>query len=261
MSESGLSVGFPELQSECGYYLGYGRTHASWTAAQLAEVLGIVNSGVRRVYYPPAINAQTVGYEWSFLRPTTTLSITVEGGCDYDLPDDFGRLVGVFHYAAAEYRNPISIISVSRLLDLRASSDTTGSPTYAAIRYKASTGSAGQKQEVLFFPTPDASKTLSYEYEAYNGALSDSYPYPLGGMQLAELYIESCLAIAETRINDEIGQHAQQFQALLVDAIARDRKRGAQMYGHMGNVEEETEFFRRGYTGSVYPITYGGETI
>ena len=261
MAESSLSVGLPELKSEVGWFLGMGRgVDVAWSASQLVEILGIVQSGVRRVYYPPAVNANIVGYEWSFLRPTTTLSV-VDADWDYDLPDDFGRLIGVLHFAAAKYLNPVSIISVSRLLDLRASSDFSGAPVYAATRYKSSTGSGGQRQELLLYPTPDAAWTMSYEYEAYNGALSDSYPYPLGGMQLAELYLESCLALAESRVNDTIGIHMQQYQALLVDAIARDRKRGAQMYGPMGSVENETEFFRRGYTGTVYPITYGGESI
>jgi hypothetical protein len=210
------------------------------------------------VYYPPAVNAQILGYEWSWLRPTSTLAISVAGGYDYDLPDNFGRLVGCLYYPAEEYRSAISIISVGKLLNLRANSDETGAPVYAAVRYKTSTGTTGQRQEILFFPTPDESWTLNYEYEAYSGALSETYPYPLGGMQLAELYIESCLAVAETRVNDEIGQHAAQFNALLVDAIARDRKRGAQNYGPMGHVESQTKEFHRGWTGGTYPITYKG---
>jgi hypothetical protein len=233
----------------------------AWTAGQITEIDNIVQSGVRRVYYPPAISAQILGYEWSWLRPTSTLAISVAGGYDYDLPDNFGRLIGALYYPAEEYRAAISVISVGKLLNLRAQSDETGAPVYAATRYKTSVGTTGQRQEILFFPTPDASWTLNYEYEAYSGTLTLTYPYPLGGMQLAELYIESCLAVAETRVNDEIGQHAQQFNALLVDAIARDRKRGAQNYGAMGNVEDRTSEFHRGWTGGVYPITYKGETI
>lgn len=326
MAESSLSLGFPDLLSEVGFYLGYGRTVANFTASQLSEVTAIVQSGVRRVYYPPAVNANIVGYEWSWLRPNefidifaayatgtigivsgvvtltngvwpswastgalmsggqsygnvasrdsntqitlADLTVNVSAGATYslgkfayDLPDNFGRLVGGFHYEPVTYRRPISIISAGRIEDYLARINTTGTPHEAAVRYKSSDGTTGQRQEVLFFPIPSADWRLQYEYEAYSGALSDTFPYPLGGMQLAELYTESCLAIAETRINDEIGQHQQQFQALIVDCISRDRKRGAQMYGHFGNHDNDYESDHRGWYLPPFPITYNGQTL
>ena len=74
---------------------------------------------------------------------------------------------------------------------MRAINTYSAHPIYAATRYKPSDGSAGQRQEILFFPQPDQAFVLSYEYEAYNGALSDANPYPLGGMQMAELYFDA----------------------------------------------------------------------
>jgi len=261
MAESSLSVGVADLRAEVGFFLGYGRTADNWSAAQLAEINSVVQSGVRRVYYPPAIDASTLGYEWSWLRPTTTLDIESDTA-DYDLPDDFGRLVGCFHYPAEEYRTSIVHVPISRILADRAASSLTGAPVKCATRFKSSDGSAGQRQEVLFFPEPDSDWTLSYEYEAYNGALTDDYPYPLGGMQLAELYTESCLAVAEQRLDDEAGgNHMRAYELLLLDAVARDRKRGPKSYGQMGHVEQGSAEFRRGWTGGTYPITYGGEDI
>ena len=261
MAESGLSIGFTELIGETGKFLGYGyKAYASYSAAKQVELSGIVQSGVRRVYYPPAINKDTLGYEWSWLRPTTTLSIE-SGTADYDLPDDFGRLVGAFHYPEDKYLDSIAEVSVGKLLSMRSYASNTGSPKYVAVRFKTEDRTTGSRQEALFYPESDDDWTLLYEYEAYSGALSTSYPYPLGGMKFAELYIESCLAVAESRINDEIGNHAQQFQTLLIDAIARDRKHGAQFYGQMGHKESNAVEFRRGWTGSTYPITYNGIEI
>ena len=262
--ESGLSVGYADLCAEVGRFLGYGSTSANWSASQLAEIDGYVQSGVRRVYYPPAIQGlpqDMLGYEWSFLRPTTTLDIE-DGEGDYDLPDDLGRIVGCFYYAADEHRNAIHQVSIGKLMALRASSDQSGYPYCFASRFKTEDRTTGSRQEALFYPEPDVDKTLSYEYEAYSGALSDDYPYPIGGMKLAELYIESCLAVAEIRANEEAGIHTATYQALIVDAIQRDRKRGAQYYGQMGDSSDNsTVEFRRGYTGTVYPITYNGEVI
>lgn len=264
MAESGLSVGWADLQAEVGRFLGYGSASASWSAGQLAEISGYVQSGVRRVYYPPAIQGlpqDMLGYEWSFLRPTTTLAIT-SGTADYDLPDDLGRVVGAFYYPSDEFKTSIQQVSVGKLLALRAASNETGYPTCFASRFKTEDRTTGSRMEVLFYPEPDDDWTLNYEYEAYSGTLSDTYPYPLGGMKMSELYIESCLSVAESRVNEESGIHTANFQALLVDAIQRDRKRGAQHYGQMGDSSDEgTAEFRRGYTGGSYQIIYKGVPI
>jgi hypothetical protein len=327
MSESSLSIGLPDLLSAVGFFLGFGSNSLNWTASQLSELTAIVQSGVRRVYYPPALNAQVAGYEWSWLHPNSYIDIvapyatgtvtivngvvTLVGGTfptwvndqtrmsitgvsyqvdtrdsnsqvtlvdtsvnavagtiyqvaqfAYDLPDNFGRLLGGFHYPPEAYRRPISIISAGRIEDLQSQTNLTGTPHEAAVRYKSSDGTTGQRQEVMFYPTSSAPWTLSYEYEAYSGSLTDTFPYPLGGMQLAELYIESCLAVAETRVNDEIGQHAAQFQSLLMDAIARDRKRGAQMYGQLGHREHDrVDGDHPGWFIPPFPITYNGQIL
>jgi len=264
MSESGLSIGAADLRAEIGYFLGYSRTASNWSTGQLAEINAIMQSGIRRVYYPPAITQEISGYEWSWLRPTTTLEIE-SGISDYDLPDDFGRLVGCLYYPENEYRQPISIVSVGKILALRSYATKTGAPIYGAVRFKASDRTTGQRQEILLYPEPDQDWTdddaLKYEYEAYSGPLTDDYPYPLGGMKLAELYIESCLAVAESRMDENLGVHTPQYQALLVDAIARDRKNGPQIYGSMGDREVEGVEFRRGLTGQTYPILYKGELL
>ena len=265
MAESTLSIGFVDLKQEVGFFLGYGRTEASWSTSQAAEVDAVVQSGVRRVYYPLVtgdanIDNVIIGYEWSFLRPTTTL-VTAADDSDYDLPDNYGAPYGDFHYAANLYTPPVTMVSLGAILDSRSHNDTTGKPAFYAVRYKACDGSAGQRVEVLFYPKPDAVYTLSYEYDAYSGKLTDEKPYPLGGMKLAELYIESCLAVAEQRLNDEAGLHTQAYQLLLLDAIVRDKKKEQKNYGHMGHVEEASGVFRRGETGANYPITYKGETL
>ena len=265
MAESTLSIGLPELREEVAYFLGYGRNSANWSEGRQAEIDTIIQSGVRRVYYPqPVIDQRNpatmemLGYEWSWLRPTTTLEIEA-AAADYDLPDDFGRLVGAFCYAEDKHLSPVRKTSVGRLLEMRAAASESGAPRYVAIRYKVEDRSSGQRQEALFYPTPDNDWTLHYEYEAYSGALSEDYPYPLGGMKLAELYIESCLAVAESRLTDEIGQHGAQYQLLLADAISRDKKNDAQNYGQMGHIDSATIQFRRGLTGGSYPVTYKDE--
>ena len=331
MAESSLSVSWIELQQEVGWFLDAGRTIGSFLPAQLTAVTNCVQSGVRKVYYPPAIDKTTVGYEWSWLRPTTTIefyasystgtitvvsgvvtltvagtfpswaadgvisagggnytvntrdgdnqvtlddtSVNIDAGTayglsqeDYTLPDNFGRIMGQIHWPTDEYRTPLEQVAVGKMLAMRGHSQRTGPPRRFAIRYKPSDGSGGQRQELMIYPRSDISKTMNYQFEAYSGKLTDANPYPLGGMQLAELYTESCLAVAELRMNDEQGLHTQEFQRLLIDAVARDRKRSARVYGNFGHVEERGigvmgRNFRRGYTGTTYPISYGGADL
>lgn len=332
MAESSLSIGFVELKEAVGFFLGIGRggtLFADWAARTpdpTSVVEDIVQSGVRRVYYPPSD-----GYEWSWLRPSATMylgasgtdgtvsgtsfdsatftdwvaqgittddEVTISGSdasdgtyeissvtvgaitlaespgddtgltfrvgrspANYDMPDDFNRLVGNLHYAADENRAGITIVPLSIILEKRARFDQSGYADFAAFRFKSSDGTSGSRQEILFYPEPDAYKVLSYEYEAYTGKLTTGAPYPLGGMHLAELYIESCLAVAESRQNDEAAVHTEQYKALLEDAIARDKKKGGRNYGQMGGGEMELREWRRGYTGTTYPIEYKGVLI
>ena len=260
MTESTLSISWIELQQEVGHFLGYGSTIADWSTSQAAEIDRIIQSGVRSVYYPTPENEGDKGYEWSFLKPTTTLAV-VSGTSDYDLPDDFAGLSGRIHYPSAEFRQAAVRVPLSELLRLRSTDDSANPPIYFAIRPKTSDQTDGQRWELLFWPEPSDSWTMVYSYEAYSGSLTDTRLYPLGGMKLSELYIESCLAIAEQRSNDEASFHSQRYMILLSDAIARDRKRGGRILGHMGNKEEPPEEWHRGYTGGTYPITYDGNPI
>jgi len=334
MAESGLSLGWSDFKKEVGWFMGYGRDPTAWSEDQTSEIESIVQSGVRRVYYPVSQTPGIAGYEWSWLRPTSiiylgasgsdgtitgdqfdsatytnwvtqgittddTVTISAVGSGDtpldeytissvaigaitlgsspgdgssltflvgrspanYSLPDDFGRLIGELHFKPDDQYAAVKVCSVADMLEMRAIEDRTGAPAFAAVRPKAWDRTTGQRWEILFWPRPDTSYTLYCEYEAYSGALSDSYPYPLGGMELAELYIESCLAVAEQRFNDEVGLHTQAYQAFLTDAVTRDRKRSARYYGRMGQPKTHRERRARGDTGGTYPITYSGELI
>jgi hypothetical protein len=258
MAESSLSLGWTEFKQEVGRYLNW--KTSGWSAAKETEIERIVNTGYRWVLYPPAYIKEAAGYNWSFLRPTTTLSIT-SGIADYTLPDAFGTMIGRFHYAAdVHLASPVEV-SIAEILDMRSHENESGDPQFFAIRYKSSDGSTGQRSEVLFYPKPDTNRTLSYSYEAYQSALSATIAYPLGGMHMSELYKAAMLAVAEFEKEDEYGIQHERFKAMLIDAILRDQKRGAKNWGHMGDpLDYEEETFRRGkllYNGA-YSLTYKG---
>jgi hypothetical protein len=255
VAESALSIPYAELLVEVAAFLGYGVDSGVWTDAQLAEIDRYVQAGVRRFYYPPAMEGVEEGYQWSFLSPVATIATAVDDQAQ-DLPDLLGRVLGDFHFEQSEHRHSIVQVSEERYQKLVSRSDDTGYPQVARVAHKAQTAGDGQRLEVSWWPVPDAIYTLTYKYEAYAGKLSASNKYPLGGMRHAELLIASCLAIAEQRANDERGMHTEDFARMMKSAIKQDRRLGARHYGHMGNQEKREVIPRHGDTGSSYDITY-----
>ena len=260
MSESGLSISFTDLRLEVAAFLGYGPTASAWATAQLAEIDRYIQSGLRRFYYPPASEGVEAGYSWSFLKPVGTITTTASDQAQ-DLPAKVGRVVGGFFYDEDYHRRSIVQVSEEAYQASISRSETTGSPRICRVRTRGGPALTGQRYEVAWWPIPDAAYVFTYRYEAYDGPLADDNPYPLGGMRHSELMLESCLAVAEQRANDERGLHTNEFERLLRAAIQHDRRLGAQHYGRMGHHEEEEVVPRHGDTGGTYPITYKGSSV
>lgn len=221
MAESSLSIGYPELRREIGRFLGIGRDPAGWTADQVTDVEDILKAGLRQFYFPQEAGDS---HRWSFLYPVTTLT-TVSGTQTYNLPDDYGAIQGRMTFPANSgicYR-PIQIVSEEMIREYAQRDTNNTRPRCAAIRPKPFDGTSGQRWQILFWPVPDAAYTLSYRYQANPAQLSTDAPYPLGGMKHAETIIESCLSVAESRMNDELGIHSANYQRLLLASIQQDR--------------------------------------
>ncbi|MFO7936001.1 MAG: hypothetical protein R6V06_00085 [Kiritimatiellia bacterium] len=253
MSESTLSTTYTDLMNAVRVFLGY----ASDDSVNDKEVNLYVQSGMRQFYYPDAVEGVDPGFEWSFLKPTTTLD-TVADTAAYVLPDTLGRVIGCFHFEPNIHIRPISVVSEAMVLSKQQGSLIAGVPVIACIRHTDSTGASGQRQEAVFWPTPGAAYTLTYRFEAYANKLSEDNPYPLGGMKHSELLLESCLAIAEQRANDEAGVHTEKFHRMLITATKRDLKNGAVYYGNMGQPDSDGEYLRQHSSGV---ITYKGMTL
>ena len=117
---------------------------------------------------------------------------------------------------------------------MRNRSSQTGRPRFAAVESVNEFGERGQRKSLILFPTPDREYSLAFKGDADTGKIdAEQHTMPLGGAMFAELIMESCLAVAEQKANDEIGLHTQNFNSLLVSTIQRDRKSGAQNFGRM----------------------------
>lgn len=261
MGESELSITYADLLVEVASFLGYGSDSARWTSDQRFEIDRYVQAGVRRFYYPPAVQGSEVSYSWSFLSPVATL-VTVAGQETQELPADLARVLGQFHYDTELHRRAVVQVPEDRFRAIKSGTVGSGAPAFACLRHKPKEPGRGQRLEVSWWPVPEAAYALTFRYEAFSGKLSDDNRYPLGGMRHGELLVQSCLSVAEQRANDEKGLHSEEFDRLLVAAIEQDRRVGSTHFGHMGDTSElGGSSIRHGDTGGTYPVTYKGSDL
>jgi hypothetical protein len=68
-----LTLTRDDLFQEVGEYLGWGRTLAGYSAAQLADLAAYVGSGLRQFYYPTPVGGRA--HRWTFLQPIVNLTL------------------------------------------------------------------------------------------------------------------------------------------------------------------------------------------
>ncbi len=221
MAESTLSLKFLDFKKEVGGFLGFQRTEADWSTVDAALVDDFVHAGVRQVY---------AARDWSFLRPTTTLS-TVAGDKDYDLADDFAHLCGDITFDPGEGIYPaLTIRSESFIRRAWQNNSSTARPVYAATRPKTHDGTDGQRQELILYPIPDAVYVLNIPTRILPAKLTTAAPYPYGGSVHSELFTESCLSIAEARANDASQIHREAYSRCLDRSWEIDKQVGTPDY-------------------------------
>ncbi|MAK30930.1 hypothetical protein [Acinetobacter sp.] len=224
-TESTLSLSLTDLRKEIGWYWLGERDSSNWSSDELTQIDEMINSGLRQFYHPAPGGIAPKGHKWSFMEPTTTLT-TVAGTADYSLSANFGGMIGIATYASGDNRwAPIETTGESRirLLRQRDSGTAQSNPTLMAIRPKSSDGSNGQRFELMLWPDPDKAYTVSYRYHALPSKLTVANPYPLGGEAHAETILASCLAVAESRQENNAGIHNANFVQRLQASISYDR--------------------------------------
>jgi len=191
--------------------------------------------------------------------PFSSDTFELEHDGNYDLPDDWnGWACKNLTFQPQESYEPVKFVSEGEIRRLRQFNDARQAPTRAAIRAKSSTGASGQRFELMLYPIPDAEYLLDGLYNVLlNKIDSSTYPYPLGGMAHAKTIEESCLAVAEIKVNDEAGLHKGLFQEALAISITNDRQREPDSYGYNGDNSTD----RESCNGSCRPrhsVTYEG---
>lgn len=267
MAESSLSVAYWELAGEVGHFLGYGRgpkyENPEWTTDQWNSILSCLKSGLRNFYFPVSVDGTPSSYNWSFLTPTTSIDLTT-GDNTTQLPDDYGNIEGTMTVASPinQVCWDIQFTGEGIIRERYAACQTlTGRPQMAAIRpVKGTEMKRGQRFEVIVWPIPDQAYTLQLRYYLLPEVLSGTLPYAYGGATHAETLLESCLAIAEERLDDTRSTHASKFKERLAASISMDRRSKPQNLGPNLDRSDGVDWRRRdGYwnTGvTVYGVLH-----
>lgn len=270
MPEPTLALTYSDLLAEVGFHLGYGRGAAkgdtAFTARQQTTLDYVIKSGLRQFYYPPPLPGEKSSYDWSFLKPTATLTLQ-KGAQTVALPDDYGGFDGqvtIVPQGVTCQPWKIDWENEGRIRQRYAAYPSlVAPPRYVAQEsLKGTTPNNGQRFQLYFFPTADQSYTLQVPYYVNPDYLTTANPYHYGGAQHAETVIQSCLAIAEQKLDDDRDVQQVKFMERLAASIAMDRKNKPQRLGYNADRSDRPENWRHGWQHwFAPPSTYNGQSF
>ncbi len=259
--ESTLAASYTDLLADVATFLGYTRGvafgEADWDFRQKANLERCVRGGIRNVYH--------CGYDWSFLKPVVTLTLS-SGANTVPLPDDFGGLEGQIALGAttATVWQPLDVRGIGDLYQQQNLYPTTnGQPLLVAQEPIKGTGpTQGQRFQLRFWPLADQDYRIQFQYYLLPDYLSGALPYVYGGAQHAETFLSSCKAIAERDLDDIIdGPQQIEFMRRLDVSKDLDRRHKPQMLGYnRDHSDSHSEWTRRDVHWNNPVVTFGGAT-
>lgn len=230
--ESSLSLTRDDLRAFIGSKMSGGEDYdpTKWNAQQTYQAASVLASAERMFYG---------AHDWSFLRPWFDLTFDV-GVESYDLPADYGGMVGSLVYKSAwAMCQPILQSDMATVeMDLgRYAASGNGMPTRYAIEILPATGeSQGQRSAIKFNRKPAQAAELRAQYYIHPYSLSTTRIYPLGGPAHAECLKWACAAMVEVEIDEISGGPAMQhFERILAQSKRIEDRSGPKHLGTMGN--------------------------
>lgn len=224
MPDSNLRVAFAKLQSELGFFLGYGRgalySEPAWDAYTQRTIDQFTEAGCRRVY-------QAYKY-WSFLCPVASLTLA-SGSSTLELPLDWSGANGDCLVVPATGNSRTRTLHFANSGRVRAAiaeyPSMTGIPEMVCEEpIRGTKVDSPQKNQLRFYPVADQAYTVQVAYYLVPAATEGKLPYVYGGPELAQLFVDACLAEADNLLFGRLGDRQQIFSASLKTAIENDQR-------------------------------------
>jgi hypothetical protein len=216
MSASTLKTARDELRREVAVLLGYGRTAANWSEAQVLDIDQAVLEGLRRFY---------MDYPWTFLRPVVTFD-TAANQTDYNLPGMFAYIVGPLIVTGQGAPYEVQQISETEYARLKESGTSAGIPKYFVIGSTQAAQTVFRPEVIRVWPTPDAAYGLRAVMQLTPNNLTAEITDPPGCVNHAQTILAACRAQAKLMRDGEAGVYMQEYQDRLeASKLLDDRKR------------------------------------
>lgn len=180
---------------------------------------------------------------------------------NYDLPDDYADMEGSMVFHSKNYPDIVKV-GEGHLTNLRNRDTSLSYPRFVAIRPKDFTdATAGQRFEIRLWPVPDAAYVLDYKKVILPNMLVDTTAeYPYGGAIHGLTIKASCMAMAESQEDENVGIWQKKYETFLANSIRLDMKTNqADYFGYNGDrsggqngVSRHNRGFTINYNGEIY---------
>lgn len=198
---------------------------------------------------------------------TDTYKIAVDG--DYELPDDFGAIIGDLTYETATAFPPIKVVGETKIRQLRQDSgmNRLDRPRVAAIRAKsqqtAATPDKGTRWELMLWPIPTSTYTLEYQYWVALDELTvgaSGLNFPAGASVHSEAILASCMWVAQEFSDPQNRQFDMRtrFMEALKASVMFDRQLHGGEYGAYNSDNSDAQGRGTLWRDRVKNVTVGG---
>lgn len=240
-AQSTLEMQRTDLQKAISVFLNMGFAVPTDTN-DLYLVNESISSGLRQFYWPEPVLGESRSHEWSFLFPVRTFSTMAKGDA-YALPADVGGIRGNLTFSGSNLYSKVIMRGPDFIEERRSvpASVATGVPRYAALRAIHHDETAGQRYELILYPTPDAAYSLTYRYNLIPQDLSNTGVRPAGAAVHTETIFQSCREAAERIANQNSGgpEHVL-FLKRLTASVLLDRQLTAPEF--LGDMRDPGQF-------------------
>ena len=235
-----LTLAYSDVWQKVGEYIGWVASGTAPTGQKLTDCKAIVARGLRQFLYP--INAETgQPHEWSFLKQYWTFT-TTEGHYKYDLPLDYSDLLSNLMFESEEGLAPLRRVSATQIKTMKAFDELSSWPEVYAITPSKYNLDTGGSYELWIYPTPGQAYTLAAFYRIDPLQPSSDTDIFVGGVSATEAILESCLAVAESSIEDMTTTHHTALAEKLIQTLIKFDS-GRTETDHIGNL----------YHNALYP--------
>ena len=206
---------------------------------------------------------------WNAALSSTSDTYTI-GPADWDLPEDFGAMIGDMTYRERTTYPPLKLVGSSRIRQLRQDAGlvTSDRPKVVAIRSKSQATESGSAQsgadegvrwEVMFWPDPDAEYTFEYDYWVSVDEITSALAFPTGAMHGGAI-MAACMWVAQEYAdpqNAQFNMHDRFIEALRA-SIMFDRQLHGGEFGKYNADNSDLQNRVQPFRDRVSNVTVGG---